>query len=121
MSGVLVICTRYFGGTLLGAGGLVRAYTKSASDVLEAAEKVRLIQCNTYRCSFSYSNWSKVENILNDAGFSLDDIVYSDDVTAIICVPFDKTDKFTILIKDLTHGKTVPLPLGKKMAEASLD
>ncbi len=117
LSDVLVISTRYFGGTLLGAGGLVRAYTRSASETLEAAPKVRLIPCSLYKCSFPYGVWAKAENVLVGAGYTFEDITFTQDVTADVCVTAGGEDAFLELIKNVSLGKSVPELLCHKLKE----
>lgn len=117
---VVVVCTRYFGGTLLGAGGLVRAYTKSAVNSLEAVKKVELIECSVYSCSFSYNTWAKVPKLVGDKGYILDDIKYSEEIVANIIVLSDNEDAFVKFVSNVSLGKTVPLPLGKKRIEREI-
>lgn len=117
LSNVLFICTRYFGGTLLGAGGLVRAYTKSAADTLGAAQKIELIPCSLFRCPFSYGVWAKAEKALGDLGYVFEDITYEDGVSAVVCVTSGREEAFAEHVNSLSLGKTRPEPLGRKMAE----
>ncbi len=120
LSDVLFICTRYFGGTLLGAGGLVRAYTKSAADTLQAAQKVRLISCSVYRCSFSYSVWAKAEGVLLDSGYIFEDIKFTDVVCTAVCVAAGDEDAFIEHVNNLSLGKTIPELIGQKMIEVPI-
>lgn len=117
LSDVLFICTRYFGGTLLGAGGLVRAYTKSAADTLQAAQKVKLLSCSTFKCVFPYSVWAKAESVLRDAGYIFEDIIFADEVGAVICVAAENEEMFFDHIKNLSLGKTIPEPAGQRLIE----
>ncbi|MGI5850321.1 MAG: IMPACT family protein [Christensenellales bacterium] len=120
LSDVLVICTRYFGGTLLGSGGLVRAYTKSTSDTLDAAQKVTLIPGSIYECRFSYATWARAEKSLSEAGYIIDNILFSDDVVARICVAGGNEGQFEDFITNVSLGKTIPLPLGQRLIEHSV-
>lgn len=116
-SDVLIISTRYFGGTLLGTGGLVRAYTRSAVETLEAAQKVELVPCNIFSCTFSYNAWAKAEKQLLDAGYLLDDVQYSSDVYAKICVIDGHEDAFNHHITNLSLGQITPIHIGQKQTE----
>lgn len=120
LSDVLVISTRYFGGTLLGAGGLVRAYTKSAADTLEAAQKVKLAPYNVFKCVFQYNVWAKAENVLRDADYIFEDITFTNDVSAVMCVAAGSEETFTDLIKNVSLGKTTPEHLGQKLIEVPI-
>jgi uncharacterized YigZ family protein len=117
LSNVLFICTRYFGGTLLGAGGLVHAYTKSAADTLGAAQRIELIPCSLFRCPFSYGVWAKAEKALGEAGYAFEDITYADDVSAVVCVTEGREEAFAEHVKSLSLGKTCPILLGQKLTE----
>lgn len=73
---VVIVVTRYFGGTLLGTGGLVRAYTSAAIGALEEAEIIRYDIYTSLEISVSYSDFGKISGILSDAGFRTEDTVY---------------------------------------------
>lgn len=117
LSDVLVISTRYFGGTLLGAGGLVRAYTQSAADTLGAAQKVKLVPCSIFKCVFSYETWSKAENALKNAGHTFENIEFTNDVTAAVCVIGGREDSFLKQVTSLSLGKVTPVLSGEKLLE----
>lgn len=64
---VLCIIVRYFGGIKLGAGGLVRAYTKSVSNCLDNIDKLELIKGKNINITFTYDKINIIDNILKDA------------------------------------------------------
>ena len=65
---LLVVSTRYFGGILLGAGGLVRAYTRSASDAVDASETVSMEPCTTFRVRVAYPYRNAVWSVFERFG-----------------------------------------------------
>ena len=67
LTNVAVVVVRYFGGIKLGAGGLVRAYSKSVSENLKVAEVVEIIEYKFIKLSFDYSILKLVERNLDDA------------------------------------------------------
>lgn len=73
---VVIVVTRYFGGTLLGTGGLVRAYTAAAVGALEEAEIIRYDIYTSLEISVSYSDYGKVATCLSDAGFRTESTDY---------------------------------------------
>ena len=73
---VVIVVTRYFGGTLLGTGGLVRAYTAAALGALEGAEIIRYDIYTSLELSVSYSDYGKITAILSDHGFRTESTVY---------------------------------------------
>lgn len=72
----LVVATRYFGGILLGAGGLVRAYTKSVVLVLDEAKIVSKEKFYSLKISVDYIHWGKIEYILKNLKFEIINIEY---------------------------------------------
>lgn len=120
LTNVLTVSTRYFGGTLLGAGGLVRAYTQSASTSLNAAQKVKVVPCSVFSCDFTYNVWDKAERRLRDAGYSLDEIQYLTEVSVQISVDNGQEDELAEMITSLTLGKSQLITLGQKRVERSI-
>lgn len=75
-----IVVIRYFGGTLLGTGGLVRAYSSAAVGALENAEIITYDVYSLFEVSASYSDYQKLLPIFSDMGFRIDDTKYSDAV-----------------------------------------
>lgn len=65
---LLIAVVRFYGGIKLGAGGLVRAYSKSATLVLDDAEKVKLSNYNIYKTKIDYENYAKLINMFDKNG-----------------------------------------------------
>ena len=120
LSNVIVISTRYFGGTLLGAGGLVRAYTKSAADCIEAAVKVEVIVCSTFEVSFDYNTWAKAEKPLHDAGFMVNDVSFADKVTVKLGAHPGTEQALEKLVAGVSLGKSELKPTGTSKKEVLL-
>lgn len=78
---VVIVVTRYFGGTLLGTGGLVRAYTSAALGALESAEIIRYDIYTTLSISVSYSDFGKITSALSERGFRTENTIYDTGVT----------------------------------------
>ncbi len=114
LQNVLAVCTRYFGGTLLGAGGLVRAYTQSTAQTLEEAPKVKLVPCSVYSCEFDFAVFSRVQMPLQSAGYLFDDITYAASVNAQISVMSGNEDAFLKHVQNSTQGQTVPKLIGQR-------
>ena len=120
LTDVLVVSTRYFGGILLGAPGLVRAYTQSAADTLEAAPKVELVPCRAYNCTFDFASWARVQTPLTQAGYVADDVSYTDAVRVRYLIQRGMENRFLGHVQNLTQGQTVPEYLGDSMMERSI-
>ncbi len=117
LTDVVVVSTRYFGGTLLGAGGLVRAYSQSAADTLAAARKVKRMECGVFRCKFEFPTWARVQSALASQGFTPCDIQYTDTISAEYCVLPDGGDAFIQAVIHLTQGRVSPENLGLRVVE----
>jgi uncharacterized YigZ family protein len=117
LTDVIVISTRYFGGTLLGAGGLVRAYTQSAADTLATAQRVRRVECGVYQCRFEFPAWARAEKALAALGFAPVQVQYADAVTADFSVFPGDEEKFVQSVINLTQGRITPVPLGARIVE----
>jgi len=78
---VAIVVTRYFGGTLLGTGGLVRAYTSAAAGAISLADIVTYDLFTTVDISCSYSDYQKIGSVLSEYSFSISNTRYTDSVT----------------------------------------
>ena len=101
---VVCVVTRYFGGVLLGAGGLLRAYTKSAKDALDAAgvSVVRRWVEAELPCSYSLAERLKLEVAAFDG--IVTDMDYAASVTIRALVPEERAEDFRARIFDLSAG-----------------
>ena len=104
VSNAVCVVTRYFGGVLLGAGGLLRAYTKAAKDALENAGITEVIPMRelTLRCPYSLLDRIRLEIAAAEAEILSTD--YAADITLIVRIPETKADSFSERIFDLTSG-----------------
>lgn len=101
----VVIVSRYFGGTLLGTGGLVRAYSGAAAAAVDEAVPVTMISSSEFFCVSAYPEFEKIRQAVKEAGVIMTDPVYGSDVRYGLSVPKADTDKMIRLINDLTCGK----------------
>lgn len=109
-----VVVTRYFGGTLLGAGGLVRAYSAAAKMALEAAEIVAYESYTEISLICSYADHQKISAELPRFGAILDDTVYAEGVTLRFAVKDAVADSVLGRIREMSGGKLVPEIVGKR-------
>ncbi len=102
---VAVVVTRYFGGTLLGASGLVRAYGKSAAMGIEAAGLVKRQLCIETGITMDYSLLGKLQAVTASKGYKVKDTVYAQDVDMYLYVPVDEFEAFSALVTETTNAK----------------
>lgn len=103
----LVVVTRYFGGTLLGTGGLVHAYGASAKEGLLKSEIITRCLCNIVSVRVDYSLSGKIQYKAASENYIVEDTIYGEDVEFLICIKPEETQRFIKDIADLTNGKAV--------------
>lgn len=102
---IAVIVTRYFGGIKLGAGGLVRAYTKGAKIGLDAGLIVDKILFKQIKLRIDYTLYGKVENELLRLEYIIIDVIYDDAVNIIILCETENVRNLIALVTDLTSSR----------------
>ena len=102
---VLVVVTRYFGGVLLGTGGLVRAYSHSAALAIEAAKLVLMTPATECFLSCDYSSYGTIQAFLNNEECKDITSVFEDDVKIKFYVKSDNLSGFENRLTELSNGK----------------
>jgi len=92
LSDVIVVVTRYFGGTLLGTGGLVRAYTQAAQAAIDGAVLLRMSPCVDVELRVSYADYERAAHAARLAGASVGSVDFGEDVLARFTVPADEQE-----------------------------
>ncbi|MBQ8764404.1 MAG: YigZ family protein [Clostridia bacterium] len=112
LTDICVVVTRYFGGILLGAGGLVRAYGKSAKLGIDEAKRIEKIYCKLYLIRCDYSTYGKLEYTINTEGYILKDCAFENDVCMTVGVKPEEEDAFLKAVADISGGsaKLTELP-----------
>ncbi len=105
----LVVVTRYFGGILLGAGGLVRAYSAAAAAAVRSAGEVEMRECVRLSLETPYPLWGRVEPLLRERA-QLDEVRYEAAVHAAAWVRQEQSDALVRALIDRTDGRVVPAP-----------
>lgn len=101
----VVVVTRYFGGIKLGAGGLIRAYSRAVSEGLDAIGIVKRQLMNTMHATIDYGILGKVENELRQSTYIIKAIHYSDHVEFEVYVESGQENAFTEWMTNLTNGQ----------------
>lgn len=102
---VIVVVTRYFGGTLLGTGGLVHTYSASAKKGLEESGIITRTMCDIISVKVSYDMVGKLQYTLAADGFAVEDTLYENDVTFFISSPKKDTERLMSRLVDITSGR----------------
>ena len=103
-----VVVTRYFGGTLLGTSGLVKAYSSVAKNCLETALKVKVCLCREVIFCVGYERWNKIKNHFSELELISFDVAYEDKVIIKAIVPDDYVHVFNSKMNDILQGSYVP-------------
>ena len=114
LQNVCCTVTRYFGGVLLGTGGLVRAYTAAAKAALEDAgvQRMALWHCELIRCP--YPMYERVRRLIEAQEAVVEDTDYGADITLHVLVRSDRADAFAEALRELSAGSIVPEHSGEK-------
>lgn len=114
---VAVVATRYFGGILLGGGGLIRAYSHTATIALQAARKVTMRECLLLSASCDYSLYGRVQGVIPECGGVIDDTEFLENVTLRFHLAPEELGAFQKRLADATSGKGIVKEEGKRFFE----
>ncbi|MEA4887853.1 MAG: YigZ family protein [Clostridiaceae bacterium] len=107
-----IVVVRYFGGTLLGTGGLSRAYSRAAAQAVEAALPVVYRLCRQFRVTAGYAGQELLSRAWRQKCYETSHISYGIDVETLIAVPQSECADFDRLCADLTQGAALIEPQG---------
>ncbi|MDO5862263.1 MAG: YigZ family protein, partial [Thermoplasmata archaeon] len=111
LTDTMVVVIRYFGGTLLGTGGLVHAYTEGAKVALEGIQRVTRRACCAYMFHLDYADYSAFESRLSDLMAARPVCEYTERVDVKVAVPIDRRDEFLRRLSDATSRRARPIEL----------
>lgn len=100
-----IVVVRYFGGILLGTGGLSRAYSQGCKIALEAASPVRMELSSEIRCTAAYSLWNSVQYAAQKMNVQITDVAYTDSVSFTVTTRKKDADECIRILADITDGK----------------
>ncbi len=105
LTNTLAVVTRYFGGVLLGTGGLARAYSGAVTDVAAAAKRLKYEPFKVYAANVPFKLWGRLESGLYSMGGRIGSIEYAEDVKLVLYVPPESSDAFLQLVSEASAGK----------------
>lgn len=114
LTGVVIVVARYFGGILLGAGGLTRAYGKAAKLALDDSGKATFILYNEVELYADYSSYQKLKYELTQMGIEEIDVRYEADVVSRVLASDAELDILRDRISNMTSGKGKVIVVGQK-------
>jgi uncharacterized YigZ family protein len=116
----VAVVTRYFGGTKLGAGGLIRAYGQSVSDAVDAVGIVERRPFFLLTIHSNHQDAGRIENALRAAGFKLADVEYGSDVTYVVHLDEAEIEPFRAWLGELTGGRNHAEVTGQAFIEVPI-
>ena len=117
---VCAVVTRYFGGVLLGTGGLVRAYSKALKDALSAAKKAVMLPCTVFSCTCSYAETESLNRLIKANGGTVTDSKYGEFVDIYFFLPDDKKDGFLKGLSEDFCARLTAAEIGQKSIAAEV-
>ncbi|MFO7169120.1 MAG: YigZ family protein [Chloroflexota bacterium] len=109
---VVVVVTRYFGGTLLGTGGLVRAYSDAAKEVLAALPREEKVERRTLAVTVSYAAYEAARRLVAAHMGSIGDEEFAAEVTLLVTLPLPQVEPLTAALREVTAGQARVEDLG---------
>ena len=107
LSQSIIVVTRYFGGTLLGTGGLTRAYARSAALLVQKAGIEHLTPCQRYLVTLPYSDYEPSTRLLPQIGAQITESRFAMDAEISVSVPTGQEDAFIHQMTELTRGSAL--------------
>lgn len=103
----LIIVTRYFGGTLLGTGGLVRAYTQASKEAVSNSVLAVRVPGEKYLVTTDYNGIGKIQYVVANIGAEITNTEYTDKVIIEILVKKERSDELLKKITETTNGRAI--------------
>lgn len=114
---VCVVVTRYFGGTLLGAGGLIRAYSHGSKIAVEAGHIITMAPCKIITASVDYSFYDRMNIMLGDFGANIENSEFADKVNIVFSLKESLVDNLSKTLTEQSNGKYTLNIIGEKFAK----
>ncbi len=113
VSNAVIVVTRYFGGILLGAGGLVRCYSKAAMLAVREAQIVTLEKCRVWQVSCSYSDHGRILAELPKFGAEAGETTFAEEVTLRFISRAQTEESLLFRLREMSGGAVEPKPVGE--------
>ena len=112
---IAIVVTRYFGGVLLGTGGLVRAYTEAAKEAVSGADPVRMTSCTVFRTVCSYADVDRLMQLLRSNGCETENTEYAEQVTVTFHLESSLAERFQKALQETFSAKITAETVAEKM------
>jgi uncharacterized YigZ family protein len=106
---IILVVTRYFGGTKLGTGGLVRAYTEAAHIAINTLTTETKIEKHLLGLELPYTLYQPIRTLALEHEGEIEDETFEGSVTLLVLFPFFQIDSFSAAVRDLSAGRVDPV------------
>jgi len=120
LGNAVVVVTRYFGGTLLGTGGLVKAYTEAGKAVLATVRRAALVETHRVSLTLPYHLFDRARTVLSDTGATTVSENFAEDVNLVIDVAIEDYQEFVSRLSQISSGGARPRIESTRMAPRPL-
>ncbi len=114
LTDVAIVVTRYFGGILLGTGGLVRAYSQAARDVFDAAKIAEMISCTVFVTECEYTDHQRLVSLIEKSNGVIEDIAFTDKVEVKYAFKDSEAEAFLLKLSESFSARLKADALCKK-------
>ncbi len=118
---VMIIVTRYFGGVLLGTGGLVRAYSTSARDAMLSARLVEMCPCTDFSVVCAYSDYDRLQKLIENSGGTVSDTQYTDKIEIFCSFRTEDCENFENLLCETFSSRLKAVKKGENYCAFSIN
>lgn len=112
-----VVVTRYFGGTLLGAGGLIRAYSHASKIALDSGNIITMAACKVLSVSVDYSFYDRLNILLDEFNANIENSEFTDNVTVTFSIKANTVELLQEKLTQQSNGKYLLKEIGEKFAK----
>lgn len=120
VTNIVIVVTRYFGGILLGTGGLVRAYSSAAKLALDSAVVINMVSCFRAQLFCNYSLYGKISSILAELGAKIEESEFLDNVKIIFYIEKKKLNILNDKLNEVSSGEIITKILEEKYTKINL-
>lgn len=114
---VCVVVTRYFGGILLGAGGLIRAYSHGSKIAVESGNIITMAPCKILKTCVDYNFYDRLNILLNEIGANIENTDFAENITVTFTLKADLTEQLKSKLTELSNGKYDIEEIGEKFSK----
>jgi len=118
---IAVVVTRYFGGVLLGTGGLVRAYSKSTKDAISNAALAEMIPCTVLETECEYTDHQRLVSLIENSGGTIENSEYSDKVKLTYFLKDTDTQAFFLKLSETFSARINAKELEKRISPIEIE